>query len=92
MRTRQQTHFAYNGLSPAEFGERTGQSPAQVRALIAAGWFDWTEDGKPGCLDIARLGAKQPTYKIHPVAVDRFYRERAGWRKYPKIERRVKTS
>lgn len=79
MRTRQQFDYAYNGLSPAEFGERTGQSAEQVHKLIAAGWFRWTtEDGKPGCLDIRDAGAKQPTYRIHPSAVERYYRERAA--------------
>jgi hypothetical protein len=85
MRTRQQHEYAYNGLTTAEFGERTGQSAAQVLDLIDSGWFDWdTEDGKPACLDIAGVNARQPTFRIHPAAVERFYKERrAGRRKYP---------
>lgn len=78
MRTRQQHQYAYGGISPREFGERTGQSPQQVRELIEVGWFGWTADGLPECLDVASPKAKQPTYRIHASAVQRYYRERAA--------------
>lgn len=76
MRTRQQEKYRYNGITPREFGERTGQSAAQVRELIGCGWFAFTEDGTPECLDVSSPGTKQRTYKIHPSAVQRFYKER----------------
>lgn len=80
MRTRKmQCQFRYNGLTTREFGERTGQSPQQVRALIAGGWFGWTEDGTvPECLDISAEGSRIPSWRIHPNAVKRFYQERAA--------------
>lgn len=81
MRARTRHAYAYNGLSPREFGERTGQSAAQVMELIHGGWFEWTEDEQPECLDISKEGSKLPTYKIHPSAVKRFFRERAATKK-----------
>ena len=78
MRTRQQHQYAYTGLSTGEFAERTGQSVQQVRALIASGWFAWTADGLPECLDVSNPGSRQPTWKIHTSAVKRFYQERAA--------------
>lgn len=77
MRTRQHHDFAYNGLTTAEFGERVGMSAEKVRELIEARWFIVPKDGPPECLDIRSPKAKQPTYRIHPSAVDRFLRERA---------------
>lgn len=91
MRTRLQHNFAYNGLTPAEFAERTSQSAGQVRQLIAARWFK-AEGDVPELLDVASIGAKQPTWKIHPSAVDRFLKERSEPRIYPKIERKRKAS
>lgn len=76
-RTAQQWQYEYNGISPAEFGKRTGQSAEQVRALITAGWFEWTKDGKPECLDVSGVGSKNHRYKIHVSAVERFYKDRA---------------
>lgn len=78
MRTREQHIYAYNGMTPAEFGARTGQKAQAVRNMIEAGWFGWTEDGLPECLDIGKVGAKTPTYRILPVALKRYYRERAA--------------
>lgn len=80
MRTRQQrSQFRYNGLTTREFAERTGQSPEQVRNLITGGWFGWTEGGMvPECLDVSAEGSKQPSWRIHPNAVKRFYQERAA--------------
>ncbi len=78
MRTRRDYQYAYNGLTTAEFGARIGIAAEQVREMIAAGWFGWTKDGQPECLDIRSPGAKQPTYRIHPDAVKRFYLERAA--------------
>lgn len=77
MRTRQQSSYAYRGLSCSEFAERTGMSVGQVRDLIKGGWFDKAAD-PPECLDIRSPGAKQATYRIHPSALDRFKRERAA--------------
>ena len=80
MRTRRQEQYRYNGLSPREFAERTGQSEDGVRRLIASGWFGWTEDGKlrvPECLDVRKVGGQRAEYRIHPNAVQRYYRERA---------------
>lgn len=76
MRTRQQEEYRYQGISPREFGERTCQSPQQVRKLIERGWFGWTPDGLPECLDVSDPDAKQRTYKIHASAVKRFLQER----------------
>lgn len=76
MRTREQHVYAYNGLTTGEFAARTGQSAQQVRDMIAAGWFKVTADGMPECLDIRGAGSKQPTYRIHAGAVERFYAER----------------
>jgi hypothetical protein len=80
MRTRQQrSQFRFNGLTTGEFAERTGQSPQQVRDLIASGWFGWTEDGSvPECLDVSSEGSRVPSWRIHPNAVKRFYQERAA--------------
>jgi hypothetical protein len=77
MRTRQQEHYRYNGLSPREFGERTSQSEESVRQLIEDGWFDWIGDGLPECLDVRKIGGQRPEYRIHPSAVARYHRERA---------------
>lgn len=77
MRTRRQQQYDYAGLTTGEFAERTGQSAAQVRDLIESGWFKWTKDGLPECLDVASPGSKRPSYRIMSAAVERFYRERA---------------
>lgn len=69
--------YAYNGLTTAEFGRRVGISAEKVRALIAARWFRVSKDGYPECLDIRDPDAKQPTYRIHASAVDRYLRERS---------------
>lgn len=79
MRTRKlQSQYDYNGLTTGEFGARTGQSAEQVRELIDSGWFKWTEDGMPECLDISAPNAKRPTYRIHVSAVKRYYQQRAS--------------
>lgn len=77
MRTRQQHQYDYAGLTTGEFAARTGQSEEQVRDLIGSGWFRWTKEGMPECLDISSPGAKRPTYRILKSAVQRYYEERA---------------
>lgn len=90
MSTREKFHFAFNGLSVAEFGRRTSQSAAQVRKLIATGWFNdlHMPDGRPACIDIADFGAKMPRFKINPGAVEKYLTERSQPREYPKRERK----
>lgn len=79
MRTRTPDQFdaEYHGLTTGEFARATGQSPAQVRRMIAAGWFGWREDGRPECINIGDRNAGRPTYRIHREAVARFLRERS---------------
>jgi hypothetical protein len=75
-RTRQIEQMKFNGLTTREFAAATSQSEQQVRDLIAARWFEWTDD-LPECLDVASPGAKIRRYKILPSAVKRYLNERA---------------
>lgn len=82
MRTRQQEQYRYNALTPRAFAERAGLSEERVRRLIHDGWFRWTRDPDepketPECLDVRRVDAKKPVYRIKKSAVDRWFRDRA---------------
>lgn len=76
-RTRQQEKARFSWLSTAEFGERCGGITSEsVCLMIADGWFGLTPDGIPECLNVGKVGAKRSEWRIHPSAVERFYRER----------------
>ena len=80
-RTREQEWFRYNGMTPEQFGRAVGVSDETVYQLIKDRWFEWTKaaGGKrvPECMEVGKKGRARPTYKIHPNAVDRYFRVHA---------------
>jgi hypothetical protein len=77
-RSKEADRARYGWLSPRDFGDRVGLSESSVREqLIGGGWFRLLTGGVPECMDVRKPGAKNPEYRIHPKALERYYRERA---------------
>jgi len=79
--TKRAERARYNGRTVTAFASAIGVDRAAVYAMIDAGWFRWTKDAHgnlvPECQDVRRPGSPRPSWRIHDLAIDRWFRERA---------------
>lgn len=67
----------YTWMTTGEFAAAIGATDEHVRQLIESGWFR-RDLMPPECLDVRGVEAKIAEYRIHPTALQRYYRERAA--------------